>query len=325
MLKFDENSRKFDKVAATEMKSENMLERYDLQEAIVESWELFKNEIGLPSAYLIGDEIAPHTSTQNSIDLLAFNPDDSSLTVIELKRDRHKLHLLQAISYAAMVSTWDTEILISKIKNKCNPEPQELIDLINNNELNTDIKIMLIAEYYDPEVIITADWLSNNYSVDITAFAINLHKIGNEKFLTLEQSYPLKALTDVYEIRGKAKRKSRSSKAEEITWDDVLPKLEYSFARKGIELCSKIRAGEPSRRRFGSIRTNFDGFTWVSINFRRKYINVYLKGDFEGMHEHLLEIFENEISLNTWRDGLSFIVETDNQFNNLVKWLKLQN
>jgi len=311
MLKFDEYSRKFDKVAATEMKSENMLERYDLQEAIVESWELFKNEIGLPSAYLIGDEIAPHTSTQNSIDLLAFNPDDSSLTVIELKRDRHKLHLLQAISYAAMVSTWDTEILISKIKNKCNPEPQELIDLINNNELNTDIKIMLIAEYYDPEVIITADWLSNNYSVDITAFAINLHKIGNEKFLTLEQSYPLKALTDVYEIRGKAKRKSRSSKAEEITWDDVLPKLEYSFARKGIELCSKIRAGEPSRRRFGSIRTNFDGFTWVSINFRRKYINVYLKGDFEGMHEHLLKIFENEISLNTWRDGLSFIVETD--------------
>jgi len=287
MLKFDENSRKFDKVAATEMKSENMLERYDLQEAIVESWELFKNEIGLPSAYLIGDEIAPHISTQNSIDLLAFNPDDSSLTVIELKRDRHKLHLLQAISYAAMVSTWDTEILISKIKNKCNPEPQELIDLINNNELNTDIKIMLIAEYYDPEVIITADWLSNNYSVDITAFAINLHKIGNEKFLTLEQSYPLKALTDVYEIRGKAKRKSRSNKAEEITWDDVLPKLEYSFARKGIELCSKIRAGEPSRRRFGSIRTNFDGFTWVSINFRRKYINVYLKGDFEGMQKLL--------------------------------------
>jgi len=325
MLKFDENVRKFDKVDATEMKSENILERYNLQEAIVESWELFKNEIGLPSAYLIGDEIAPHTSTQNSIDLLAFNPDDSSLTVIELKRDKHKLHLLQAISYAAMVSTWDTEILVSKIKNNCNPEPQELIDLINNNELNPDIKIMLIAEYYDPEVIITADWLSNNYSVDITAFAINLHKMGNEKFLTLEQSYPLKALTDVYEIRGKTKRKSRTNNTEEITWDDVLPKLEYSFAKKGIELCSKIRAGEPSRRRFGSIRTNFEGFTWVSINFRRKYINVYLKGDFEGMHEYLLEIFENEISLNTWRDGLSFIVETDNQFNKLVKWLKLNN
>ena len=189
--------------------------------------------------------------------------------------------------------------------------------------MSADIKIMLIAEYYDPEVIITADWLSNNYSVDITAFAINLHKMGNEKFLTLEQSYPLKALTDVYEIRGKTKRKSRVNNIEEITWEDVLPKLEYSFAKKGIELCSKIRAGEPSRRRFGSIRTNFEGFTWVSINFRRKYINVYLKGDFEGMHEHLLEIFKNEISLNSWRDGLSFIVETDSQFNNLVKWLKL--
>jgi len=323
MLKFDENEKKFNKVDATEMKSENILERYDLQEAIVQSWELFKNEIGLPSAYLIGDEITPHSSTQNSIDLLAFNPDDSSLIVIELKRDKHKLHLLQSISYAAMVNTWDADLLISKIKPSCNPEPQELIDLINNNELNVDVKVILIAEYYDPEVIITADWLAGNYSVDISAFSISIHKMGAEKFLTLEQSYPLKALTDMYEIRGKSKRKTRSNISSSITWEEVLPKLEYSFAKKGIELCSRIRVGEPSRRRFGSIRTNFDGFSWVSVNFRKKYINVYLKGSFEGDQEYLLEQFQNEISINTWRDGLSFIVESNSQFINLVKWLKL--
>ena len=172
MLKFHETQKTFEKLDATEMKAENVLERYDLQEAIIQSWELFKNEIGLPSAFLIGDEINPHPSTQNTIDLLAYDPDDSSIIVIELKRDKHKLHLLQALSYAAMVNTWDSEMLISKINPKCNPDPQELVELINSNELNADIKIILIAEYYDPEVIITSDWLSSSYSINITAFGI---------------------------------------------------------------------------------------------------------------------------------------------------------
>jgi len=108
MLKFHETQKTFEKLDATEMKTENVLERYDLQEAIIQSWELFKNEIGLPSAFLIGDAINPHPSTQNTIDLLAYDPDDSSIIVIELKRDKHKLHLLQALSYAAMVNTWDS-------------------------------------------------------------------------------------------------------------------------------------------------------------------------------------------------------------------------
>ncbi len=124
MLKFDEQGKKFETLDQTELKAEDILERYGLQEAIVASWELFKREIGLPTAFLIGDEVSPHSSVQNSIDLLAYNPDDSSLIVIELKRDKHKLHLLQALSYAAMVNTWDADLLVSKISQKCNPEPQ---------------------------------------------------------------------------------------------------------------------------------------------------------------------------------------------------------
>jgi hypothetical protein len=322
MLKFDETNKSFQKIDATELKTENVLERYDLQHTIIKDWELFKNEIGLPSAFLIGDEINPHPSTQNSIDLLAYNPDDSSLIVIELKRDRHKFHLLQALSYAAMVNSWDSETLISKIKKSSNPDPQELIDLITSNEINSDVKIILIAEYYDPEVIITSDWLSSNYSVDITAYAIALHKMGVEKFMTLEQRYPLKDLADTYEVRSR--RKQNRKKQDDITWEEVLPKLEYPFAKKGVELCSHIRPGEPSRRRFGSIRTDFDGFTWISINFRRKYINVYIKGDFDNAQDHILSKFEEAVSISTWRDGFSFIVETEKQFNDLVKWLKLE-
>lgn len=320
MLKLDLNGKRFESLKSTEMKSENILERYDLQEMIVNSWDLFKNELGYPSAYLIGKEVGAY-STMDGIDLLAYDSDDSSLIVIELKRDKNKLQLLQSLSYAAMVNKWDSEELISKIQTDINPAPEELIDLINNSEIGQDVKIILISEYYDPEVIITADWLSSNYSVDITAFAISLHKLESETFFSLDQRYPLKELTDVYEVRGK--RKKTSLKRRDIEWEEVIPKLIYPYAERGIGLCKNFIKGDPSRRRFGNIRTNYDNFKWISLNFRQKYINVYLKGNFDGDQDFLQSKFDETITINTWRDGLSILVKTEKQFEDLVKWLKL--
>ena len=93
MLKFDTNAGKLQHIPQSNLRDNNLLERYDLQAAIVESWDLFKNEIGLPSAFLIGEEVTPDNTTQNSIDLLAYDADDSSLIVIELKRDKNKFQL----------------------------------------------------------------------------------------------------------------------------------------------------------------------------------------------------------------------------------------
>ncbi len=322
MLKFNVDKKTFEKLKATELKAEKILERYDLQAAIANSWDLFKNEIGMPNAFLIGQEINPDIRTQDSIDLLAYDSDDSCLVVIELKRERHKLQLLQAISYAAMVSQWDAETLISKIQQKYNPDLEELRDLISGSEMGSDVKIILIAETFDPEVIITADWLTENYSMSIAAFAISLLIMGEDKFVSLEQRYPLKELSESYVERGRRRRVKRDQ--EDIQWEDVLPKLEYPFAKRGIELCKGIREGDPSRRRFGNIRSNYDGFDWISLNFRAKYINVYIRGNFEDDQELIQSKFREEVPISSWRDGLSFNVTTENQFEDLVKWLKLE-
>jgi hypothetical protein len=321
VLKFDTGRKAFEKLEATELKAERILERYDLQAAIANSWDLFKNELGLPNAFLIGEEINPDPRTQDSVDLLAYDSDDSSLVVIELKRARHKLQLLQAISYAAMVSQWDADTLISRIQEKYNPDIEELKDLITGSELSSDTKIILIAETFDPEVIIASDWLTENYSLNISAFSIALFAMGKEKFLSLEQRYPLKELSDVYVERGKRRRIKRGK--EEIQWEDVLPKLEYPFASRGIELCKRIREGDPSRRRF-TVRSNYDGFDWISLNFRAKYINVYMRGNFEGNEKLIQSKFREEVPISSWRDGLSFRVTTESQFEDLVKWLKLE-
>lgn len=321
MFKFDTENHTFESMKSTVLKDEKLLERYDLQKTIINSWEEFRNEIGYPEAFLIGQEINPHNSTQNAIDLLAFNQEDSSLIVIELKRDKNKLQLLQALSYAAMVAKWDQDELISKIQTNINPDTDELINCIKVNDINSDVKIILISEFYAPEVIITADWLNSQYSVDITAFAVTLMKLGEDVFLTVNQRYPLKELSDAYESR--LKRKKSSSVNLELEWEDILPKLKYPFAERGIELCKKIRKGDPSRRRFGNLMSNYDGFTWISMNFRTNYIRIYIKGDYEDAEEFLQSKFRSSIEVNRWRDGLSFIVDTESKFEDVVKWLKL--
>ena len=303
MLKFDTNQAKFEKLTETELKSENILERYDLQKAIANSWEYFKNEIGFPSAFLIGQEINPHNSTGDSLDLLAFDPEDSSMIVIELKRGRNKLHLLQALSYAGMISKWTGDDLIEAIQKDLNPEPEELVDIINANPIGEMIKIILIAESFDPEVVLTADWLSSNYGLDITAFAINLYKMRDDHFVNLEQRYPLKDIADSYESRKKSK--STKTARMDVEWEDVIPKMTYPFAQRGVDLCKKISAGDPSRRRFGGIRKSFDNFKWISLNFRQKYINVYMKGDIEEPEEFFKEKFHESITVNTWCPILS--------------------
>lgn len=114
-----------------------------------ESYHLGKysrNQIGLPSAFLIGQEINPDSSTQDAcFPTSAYDADTSSLIVIELKRDSNKLQLLQALSYAAMISRWDSKTLISNIQRNLNPEYEELVEIITSTTLNADVRVVLVA------------------------------------------------------------------------------------------------------------------------------------------------------------------------------------
>ena len=322
MYKIDLTNKTLHKIDSTILKDENLLERADLQQYIINSWESFKNDIGLPTTILIGEEIKPHDSVGDAIDLLAFDQDDSSLIVIELKRDKNKLQLLQALSYAAMVATWDSEKLISIVnRNNTTNSINEAMELIKNSELNNEVKIVLISEYYDPEVIITANWLSSQYGLKIYAYSISLHKIEKQLLLEIDQKFPLPELSDTYEARRKVSTEINSSG---ISWEQVIPNLKYDFAEKGIEIFKKIKPGEPNRRRFGSILTNYEGFNWITVFLREKYMNIYTQcNDKQLSKQKIADIFGEEMPISEWEKGISFNISDINNFNKLLKWLKL--
>jgi len=357
MLKFNSENKSFEKLGTARLKVENSQESFGLRETVVDNWELFRNEIGLPSALLIGDQVIPHASVKNSIDLLAFDPDDDSLVIIALDSGRQKFLSLQALNNAAMVNAWDAQVLESNIRAGCSSDPQALIDVVQASDLDNKVKVILISQVYEPEVIIAADWFSEGYSVDISAYEIDLHTARDDTFLTIDKRYPLKGMADIYESsvqlnqsksETKPEKKSetkpetkpettltkkpetkphvilaKNSETNDVTWEQVLPELDYSFAEKGIQLCSKVRAGDPSRRHFLNIRTDYDGFNWITVNFKRKYIKVYLKGDFGGAVDLLKLHFSDPIEISDWREGYTFLVRTESQFDDLVQWLEL--
>lgn len=322
MLRFHPKNKSFERIEESNLKENEIFERHDLQQAIFQSWDAFRNEMGMPNLYLIGQEISSHEDVKDRIDILAFDADELVPVVIELKRSSHKLHLLQALTYAAMVSLWSRDRFMEEARKQNVPEIDDLSDILGGAEIKKETKVILIAETFDPEVIISSHWLYERFDVEILAFALSVFRRDNELYLGCTQKFPLPELSDSYSLRT-SPRREKESKKNEITWEEVQETLKYPWGGKAIELCRPIKEGEPARRRFGAVRANFDGFVWISLNLRRSYINVYLKGSPENAETFLKSKFKEPIEIAKWRDGYSFLVKTERQFNDLIAWLKL--
>ena len=320
---------------------EKVKERSDFQKAIINSWDHIKSDLNLSSeTSLIDEEIIPHDSVRNRIDLLAFDPYVGELIVIELKKDKDKFQLLQSLTYAAMVSNWNKEKLINLVqKSNISKDKEQLLDDINKiSELDKPIKIILLSERYDPEVIITAEWLKKEHNVDITAYAYAVHKMQNKLLMSITQKFPLKEIDDMYVSRTNKSQEMSSRK--NITWQEVIEQLKYKdeFGQEAVGLCLKEMNGDPFRTRFTHIRsknhhskeeTKEFPYQWISIWFRQKYMRIYITiPDFcrnSGNHEEAIKFLKkkSKAEIHEWRDGYSLVINTKSEYNQIKKWLKL--
>jgi hypothetical protein len=319
MIEINKKDKNFSKIEDTTMKEQKIMERTDLQEYIVNSWDIFTNEIGLPNIYYIGKEIVPHDSVKDRIDILAFDPSDSNMVIIELKRDKEKAHLIQAISYAGMVNTWSLEDVYEKIQGK----DDEVKEYFRNNEFEFGIKIILIAEYFEPEIILAADWLKTEHNLNITAFKIQLHKFDQKILLEIDQKYPLKELSDAYETKKK-KQAQIEINSNKRTWDDIKSKIKYDFGKNVIEyLQNKYGQGDPGRARFVTTISR-EGINNLLFGFRYNYINIYTwTPNKDNSKETLKGIFGENFIINEWQEGLSFNISTEEEYNKLKNWFNV--
>lgn len=319
MLKLDPASKTLSTVSSTTLTQSNVLERAHLQESIVGSWDVFVSELGYEESFLIGSEIVPHESCDDRIDLLAINRDGTPV-IFELKRHRDRLQLLQAISYAAMIAKWDADRFKQALGGKDDEDSEELRSLLDDEAFELkDPEIVLLAESFDPEVILAADWLSQ-FGVPISAFAISAVQHRGDTLISIDQRFPVAGVDDMYVRRSKR----RSSPVENSSWDEALKSLSFPFAKRAADIFRKRNEGNPIRRQFNSIYAS-SPLGRMRVAFKKKYLKIYTVDQSAEAEETLRKRLGPLIPFRTWgnestkNSGFTFTIETTEQFEQFLK------
>ena len=321
MLRFQDNQ--FIPLQETDLMANNLLERQHLQNAIVGSWQAFTREIKIPDLQFIGQEVNAHDNVNDRIDILSFDPNDNIPVIIELKRDRNKFQLLQGVSYAAMISSWSCDKFVEVARAQNSVDLEDIENSLSGLELEDSVRIILIAERFDPEVIITADWLHQKFKMDVLAISMKICRGEDEElYFVFEQKYPLPELHDSYDLRRK--QRQQEPNVNEHTWEDIAVKFKYKWGQEFLERCRRDKEGDPNRGRIASFRSNFSGFEWITIYFQVNWVRINIKGKPEGAKEFIQSKFREDVEVNEWRDGFSFRITTRCQYEDLCSWLEIQ-
>ena len=189
MLKINRDKQSFLLLDTPTLAAVSITERYDLQEYIFNSPDAFFREIG-QELFLLGKEVLPSKNVQDRIDLLAVDKEGTSV-VVELKRGNHKLHMLQAISYAGMISQWEPDDFLQLLDEDQQESLSEFLD-VELEDINRQQRIILIAEAYDYALLIGAEWLSGQYGVGVVCcrIAVATDSTTKAEYLVCSNVYP---------------------------------------------------------------------------------------------------------------------------------------
>lgn len=207
------NNNALQKVETTTFNSEGIFERQHLQAAIKQQVEVIA-----PNCIVISEEFAEWSGSQRRIDLLAIDK-EGNLVVIELKRTESGEHMeLQALRYAAMVSTLTfsraTEIyqkyLIS-IGSEDNAE-NNLIEFLGWEEpqednFGLDVRIILVSSNFSKELTTSVMWL-NERNLDIRCVRLIPYKHQEQILVDVQQIIPLPEV-ESYQVKIKEQSEER--------------------------------------------------------------------------------------------------------------------
>lgn len=290
----------------------SLTERYELQEFIVNSPDQFFGEIG-QKLFVLGKEVKPSETVQDRIDLLALDQEGCAV-VIELKRGSDRLQLLQAISYAGMLSKWRPSDFLELLDEEQRRHlTEEFLQVEDIEEINREQRILLVAEAYDYEVLVGAEWLSEKYDVDICCCRILLARDPqhNVEYLTCTQILPAPELED-----PTVSRRSRRPRGQRWKdWESALsavenPAIVQYFKR---ELGSGRESYLPKR----GLRYRIDGKRRFYIGASRRRAYIWQEGRFRDDIEFWRAGISNSESVQPVKGGacLRFFLAAEEDLN----------
>lgn len=207
------------KIDETSFNEVGLRERYDLQRLLRVQIEVIS-----PDTLVIAEEFGDWEASRRRIDLLGLDK-DANLVVIELKRTDDGGYMeLQAIRYAAMVSTmtFDKAVeaydaYLTKIHSDLDARQSmlEFLDWKEPDEDNfaQDVRLLLVSADFSLELTTSVMWL-NERGLDIRCVRIKPYKDNGRVLVDVQQVIPLPEATDyIVNLREKA-GKERIDRAE---------------------------------------------------------------------------------------------------------------
>ena len=308
MLKLDRDKQTFSLLDTPTLADVSITERYDLQEFISNSAGEFFKEIG-QELFLLGKEVEPSKNVQDRIDLLAVDK-EGTCVVIELKRGNHKLHMLQAISYTAMLSQWDPDDFLQLLGDD---QQETLLDFleVDLENINRRQRIILVAEAYDYALLIGAEWLSEQYGLDITCCRIAVAKDSatDTEYLVCSNVFPAPEL--VKEAVSRGRKRTGTSKIKWPDWEaalsDVANNAVASYFKREIE------ASRESYLRKRILLYRVAGKRRWFVTARKKYAYAWQRGRFDGDVEFWKQGVSESGDVKPVRNGksLRFFLNTE--------------
>ncbi|MEZ6142115.1 MAG: hypothetical protein R3B84_16250 [Zavarzinella sp.] len=287
MLKIDRNNQTFTPLDTPTLASLSITERYDLQEFISNSPDAFFKEIG-QELFLLGKELEPSKTVHDRIDLLAVDK-EGTCVVIELKRGSHKLQMLQAISYAGMISQWGPDDFLQLLDLGQQEALIEFLE-VDREDINRAQRVILVAEAYDYAILISAEWLSVQFGVNITCcrIAVAKDKSTESEYLVCSNVFPAPELANEAISRGR--HRIGTSKVMWSDWETALANI----TNKDVVFYFKqeLAANRESYLRKRILRFHVAGKRRWALTARNKNAYVWQHGRFEG-------------DVEFWQKGLS--------------------
>jgi hypothetical protein len=280
MLRINRTTKTFQPLDQRLLPDVGIRERSDLQQMIKATPEPFFGELG-ERLLLVGEELRPTDFVDDRIDLLAVD-ETGGAVVIELKRGGHKLHLLQAIAYAGMVAKWDSGRFISeraRLTGHAHAATEEEFEEFVGGDvasLNHSQRIILLAESFDYEVLVAAEWLNERFNVDVRCARLSLSTDGANDFLTCSVIFPPPEITEHAVRRGTARTPTSTR------WTDWREALSDSDNVALVDFFNRQLANGVHNnlsRRF--ITVPVSGRGWFRVHARKNRAYVWQSGRFQ--------------------------------------------
>lgn len=209
----------------TSFMSAGIRERSDLQRLLLDSISVIDRDV-----MVITEEFGEWEDSRRRIDLLGLDR-TGNLVVIELKRTEDGGHMeLQAIRYAAMVSTMTFAKVVSvhadylKVHGKDGDAEAAILDFLgwdepNLEEFAQDVRIILASAEFSKELTTSVMWL-NQRDMDIRCIRLKPYRLAERLLLDVQQIIPLPEATD-YQVRIREKAVEQRQARQQQTNRDL--------------------------------------------------------------------------------------------------------